>query len=224
MKPHQRRRRLFKTGEPTISQVHPGTAQWTINWQWVAYKGSGGDLSEVDFKQTATQYLGAFDFVFNLEDRNEGFSGKAGPVGFVGCLFDGWNLRPHIEWYPWATTRNKLRCQIAFLFMARRKDDIGFILMDSDRPVIMKKLRKYIGIYKAGQIEKGYPDRSDKHIYYIRGASHGIPDGSSDTRRGNGAQRYTGQQGQGNHADPKDSAGTAHLSTADLRQRVTAGS
>ena len=165
-KAQQRRERLFKEGKPLIRPC----IYSDIRWMWVAAKRAGNDMTPEEFSNKAEPILAQADKIFILEDRNSEFQSGQGPVGVVLANYDGWSLCPHVEWFPWAATRNKLRCTVGFLQAMRYSNDIGSLKVYSTAEYHQwfKKLKRYVAISYAGKVPHGRFD-GDEHIFYLRG-------------------------------------------------------
>ena len=173
MRPLDRRKRLFSNNKPKFVLVTEENKERFLNWNWIAYTQSEKpELSETEFRNKAVRIFSTFHFMYSVEDYHKGFYNKIGPVGYAGCFYDGFNLKPHVEWYPWARGTTRLRCIVAFLTSMRSRRDVGMIWIESTDGGWLK-LKKYIRIAKVGSVTKGRPDGQDIHIFYIRG-SHGI--------------------------------------------------
>lgn len=173
MKPLERRKRLFARNRPRITLVTLDTKEYFLNWMWIAYTQSDlPQMEEIEFKQKASEFLSGFRLVFSLEDYHQGFADSLGPIGYVSANYDGFNFKPHVEWYPWCRGTNRLRCIVAFMTAIRSRRDVGMVWIETSDPGWLK-LKKYIRIAKMGSIVKGRADGSDLHIYYVRG-THGI--------------------------------------------------
>lgn len=224
----ERRKRIFRNNRPNIVPITPDNPGWLINWQWVAYtQGGFGELDETAFKTKAYAYNRHFNSIFMLEDHHPGFAGGTGPVGFIGCSYDGWTLKPYGEWYPWARKRNRARCLLAFLLKMRYSRAVGLILIETPDPSWPKAMKKFIGnqhMGKMGFIAKGRPDGTDQHIFYIRGSAHGgISSRSGNNRRSNVGGRPAVQQRLDPNDKPNDSAGKPDLPAARHGARVDLG-
>lgn len=161
-----RRDKLFKTGKPDI---RPAVYD-DIRWVWVAARRDGfGGTSEA-FTKAYEPILAKADRLFILEDRNHTHESGKGPVGLVMANYDGWALVPHVEWFPWATTRNKIRCTVGFLQLMKYTHDVGVIKIFSDgaNTEWFKWLKRYISISLVGRIPGGRAT-GEECIFYIRG-------------------------------------------------------
>lgn len=161
-----RRDRLFRHGKPTI---RPAVYE-DLRWFWAAARRDGFTGTQDEFTAQAESLLAEADKIWLVEDKNAQFKEGAGPVGVFLANFDGWSLIPHVEWFPWATPRNKLRCTVGFLQSMRYSNEIGSIKIFAHAEFApwFKHLKRYLPIIWVGKITGGRP-RADEHVFYVRG-------------------------------------------------------
>lgn len=166
--PEKARKRLFQGSKPTF---RPATED-DLRWLWAAYKikPDGDDLTQDEFAQKASNALSSYSMVFIAEDKNNKFSQGNGPIGVVVSDYDGWNLEPHAEFFPWATHRNKVKTVVGFLMAQRFADNVGCIRIRSSQKNMdfYQRMRGYLPIRHGGKIAGGRPD-GPEYIFYIRG-------------------------------------------------------
>ena len=78
----------------------------------------------------------------NLEDNM--------PVGIVGGLYRQEVLEPHVEWFPWATSRNKIEALLAFID-GMRKDTALLIFTDFEERNFWLRMAQYGVIRRVGK-------------------------------------------------------------------------
>lgn len=161
-----RREQLFRAGKPTIRPV----VYDDIRWMWVGIRRTGADVTPEEFTRRVEPYLSSADKLFMLEDRNAEFATGQGPVGVVLANYDEWTLVPHVEWFPWANPRNKLRCTVGFLQAMRYTHDVGCIKIfaTAENAKWFKWLKRYTSIILAGRIPGGRAS-GEEYIFYLRG-------------------------------------------------------
>lgn len=169
------RKKLFKYSKPVIRLL---TAQ-DIKWLWAAYKHGSFDhynLPEMNrdkFEEMiVTRVVPAYQEIFIIEDKHEGFSNKQGPVGMVMNSLNGWRLEPHVNWFKWATKKNILRGTVAYLQHARHRKDVGVIKILSLKTY--KNLFEHVTSYLVtntmlrGKIPHG-SELGDEYIFSLKG-------------------------------------------------------
>ena len=180
LKPKEHRDRLFKNGRPHIramelvkdDQVGPD-----MGVLWAAYKQDGFDLPEMDQTQFADFMLDVasqYTMGWVIEDANPKFKDGRGPVGFVTAVYNGWELEPHFEPFPWATPKNVLKSAVSFFQMMRYDKNIGVVnvySLNKDKR-FFKHVTRYGVLNYLGRIPHG-DVRGDRHIFYIRGRCDG---------------------------------------------------
>jgi len=176
----EKRDRLFKRGRPVIRpfQVFDGEKYHKdFGIVWVAYKKNPFDSitrwhdSPIE---TPDQLL---QIILNIPEGTElliaedvnGDVGGFGPVGIVRVHSDGWAVEPHVEFFPWATARNKLASTVAFLQMVRyKKIGVCNIYCLDDSVELMDKACAYGVLHRVGKIPNG-SQLGDLTMYSVRG-------------------------------------------------------
>lgn len=111
--------------------------------------------------------FGSFNLLWMIEDENKGFKAGRGVVAIVGIRSDGWRYCPTVNFFQWATPKNKLRCYVGFLQMIRYQKDVGVCVVESMDPSF-HRLKKYGVLYPRGRIPSGSPN-GDVFLYSITG-------------------------------------------------------
>lgn len=95
-----------------------------VKWLWAAYKkgafeGSflGPDMDKEEFTTSVVEHLSAFNEVFLLETETK--RGKI-PVGLVSLVTTNGSV-PHVDWFPWASARNKIEAITCFFSKMRNR-------------------------------------------------------------------------------------------------------
>ena len=140
-----------------------------MKWFKVAAKLNGEDVDD----DLESRIMGAFEpcqEVLMLEDSNAKIGQKFGPVGVVGAFSNGYLYQPHVEWFPWATPKNKLRSSVMF-FQKFRYRDLGIIRVHTIEPWVpfFKNLKKYVPLFYVAKIPNGDElQRGDDYIFYMK--------------------------------------------------------
>jgi hypothetical protein len=161
------RKTLFRHSRPNIRAMELAD----VGWLWAAHKLQGKpDMSREEFMTSVSSSLESFPRIYIAEDANAQFSGGVGPIGIFVANYDGWNLEPHVEFFPWATSRNRVKAVVSFLIFQRFQKEVGCIQIHASVKFreFFKRLKKYVPIRVGGKIEGGRPDGAD-YIFYIRG-------------------------------------------------------
>ena len=169
MTPKERRERLFKDVKPNVRKAEEEDLKWLYGAH--CYPNPPGDKDDqIKFFAKLQDILNGYDEAFILEDRNKKFKNNWGPVGIVPSMYNGWVLEPHVEWFPWATTLNKVRSTVAFIMFARYSQDVGVTIYNSLKETkdFFKGLKNYAPIYFINKVPYGDP-RGDNYLFYTRG-------------------------------------------------------
>ena len=171
MTPAQRRARLYTPQDrPWVEQIDKSDKE-LYRWMRTANHLRGNDMEEHDFIDWIDSHLAKFDEVYFIHDRHRGFEQGAGPMCLVGVKVEGQNKEPHVEWFPWASPRNILRCAVSFFMLHRRKGTgvMKVYALEKDRQ-FYTRLEQYIPLFFAGKIPNGDPwGRGTEYRYYIQG-------------------------------------------------------
>lgn len=174
MKPKEKRDRLFKSGRPLIRPlvVREGAGySKDVGILWVAHQHNPFYGFEKD-KETFLDQLETFSdrvSFYMIEDKNTEFK-EQGPIGFLYVYNNDWEIEPHVIYFPWATTRNKLKGLVAFLQMVRYSRAIGVCVIHARRDFVplLDKAKEYGVVHYVGRILNGYGE-GDKFIYSVKG-------------------------------------------------------
>ncbi len=143
---------------------------------WSAHKDKPFDFIDTNFSQNkfAAEIERTSKEVpmFMIEDNNESFDTKSGPVCLVVTTDDGWRIEPHIEFFPWASKKNILRSSVTFLQWVQYKP-IGVCVVKSleHSKNLFDHCRDYGVLFYAGKIIGG-SEKGDEYIYSIMGKSN----------------------------------------------------
>ena len=109
-----------------------------FRYLWAAYRlglwrdNLDGELSRDAFLQRTLEIISATDYDWIVVARQaEGMR----PVGLVlaAAMADGRRIEPHIDWFPWATPRNKLEGSAAFLRQVSKQFKILVYVREAER-------------------------------------------------------------------------------------------
>lgn len=102
---------------------------------WAAHKaGSFGvpdNLDQTQFAEAMLDVLCKYDSVWVVEDGNDSYPDKRGPVALVLIKSDGFVIRPDVDYFKWATARNVLRTTVAFFNWVRYSKDVSLCVFGS---------------------------------------------------------------------------------------------
>lgn len=176
LKPREKRERLFKKGRPIIRQMEfldGDEYHKDVKVAWVAH--SKAKFYSIPDGATQDQFVDILiDFnrhagLHLVDDFNSAYKEGIGPVGIVQIGGDDWRALPHVEFFPWATARNILRCTVSFLHMMKyKKIGVCVIYALKESVPLFDKCTEYGVLFKSGMIAGGSP-RGDEYIYSIRG-------------------------------------------------------
>jgi len=163
------RKKLFWNGKPNIRFFEFNTNDY--GWLWAAFKDkSEQEVTQTEFIAQMSKIISQYQFVYLVEDRNDKFKDGFGAFALVCAKYDGHQFEPHVEYFPWATPRNKLRGCVAFYQKMKYNKDVAVTLVrcgEHDR-TFFSDLHKYLSIKSCGMIPKGRTD-GNEFLYFIFG-------------------------------------------------------
>lgn len=163
---------MLKPDPPKVRPLHVMNGEGyskDMGILWAAYKAGSfklpEDMEQDKFAAEMSDYLSRFGKSWIVDDRNQNFSGKRGPVGIVvGNTFD---LVIEIEFgfFKWATKRNILRSTASFLNMVKNFNRVGICLIrvESDKRTLADHMKKYELLHYVGRTSP------KECLYSIRG-------------------------------------------------------
>lgn len=161
-------RRLLKRG-PRIRQLND--SDW--RWLWAAYEmGLWRELIDSDlpiqaFRERMFEIVGAVPYDWIIEARgNEGLR----PVGLI--LAKDWasgrGIEPHIDWFPWATPRNKFEGIATFLREVGKRLKI-IVYTDAASEEFYIRMTRYRILRKGCRILDYYARGEHSLMFYTSG-------------------------------------------------------
>ena len=166
------RSRIFKRSRPFVRPLDPQKDAWVL---WAAYDLNSfpnfpKGMKKDDFFKCVKSFVENKSSVLLVEDNHKYFRDKKGPVAMVSVDNYGWRIEPQIDFFFWASKRNRLRAAASFLHMTRNSRQIGVcVVRASEKDVqFCEHLRGYDLLYPCGKIPNGTPD-GDELLFYVRG-------------------------------------------------------
>jgi len=157
---------LFARNKPEIREAHEDD----LKWLWAAYKSADGDLSQEDFIHHMESHFASYNDVLIVEDYNSSFKNGIGPIAVVAAKTNNWIYEPHVEWFPWATNRNKLRSAVGF-FQKYRYKQYGVVIVHclEEHRKFFDRMKNYVPLFFRGKIPSGDEfARGDDYIFSMR--------------------------------------------------------
>lgn len=144
---------------------------------WAAYNmgglrtwfPDGLEESQSEFTGSVLTLLDSYYKVGGISYIAEGFNeGKkaAVPIAFVAVDFFQSAAWPHVEWFSWATPRNKIEATVTFLQELKRDTPIMIISKPETVP-FFSHMGRY-GLLQRKATLKGFMPDGDGILYYGR--------------------------------------------------------
>ena len=171
MTPKLRRDRLFKDSRPKVRRLEVMDGEQygkDMGILWAAYQAGGfetlkRDMSQEEFLSVIQPILDGN--IWMIEDRCKAFSSGVGPVCIAMSIPDGLGVLVSGDKFPWATTRNVLRCAVAFIWMLIHSSKVGVIFTKQPRKMknACSHLKEYGVLHYIGKVGE------DVFLYAVRG-------------------------------------------------------
>ena len=145
-------------------------AEDDMKWLWAAYRKEAFSgklfpkgLDQSDFKDTVIQYFSQMSEVFMLEAVTS--NGKI-PVGIVSTLVFS-RTEPHVDWFPWASSRNKL--ETVALFLSKMRNRSLLVWAEESEVDFYTRIAQYGVLRRVGKLIKFKNDK-DHMLFQTRGS------------------------------------------------------
>lgn len=166
------RERLFKKSRPQARRLEildGDQYSKDMGVLWAAYKAGSFSmpplLTQEDFVKLIEESFKEFQHMWVIDDDNNAFSSRRGPVALVGANSVNLIVEPKFLFFKWASKRNILRSVIAFLNMIRnsKKTGIALVRTTKDKMTLPDHLKKYDMLYFIGK------SAENEYLYTVRG-------------------------------------------------------
>lgn len=144
-----------------------------MRFLWAAYQMGGWNdlfaqnLSKEGFTEKMVEILGSVDLDWIIE-----IQGKNGlrPIGIVLGLFRGAGraIEPHVDWFEWASPRNKLEGAAQFIHDIGRLYKI-FLYIGKEDVLFWDRIWKYRILKKGCNINDYFAPGEGAEFYYTAG-------------------------------------------------------
>lgn len=137
---------------------------------WLSYKMGGfpelaEDIKEPNFVDEIAPLIDRYDdAVIGLAKNPK--KDEIIPVCLFTVEFAGW-VSPHVRWFPWATSRNKIEVTIRFLMKTVENYTTVVHCNDTDRP-FFAHLCKYGIMRPVGHVDGFFEDGGKIMMYQVR--------------------------------------------------------
>lgn len=144
-----------------------------MRYFWAAYQmGMWSDLFQENlnrgqFQNSVYELLGSCDMEWVLEVPAEN---GLRPVGIVVAdfRFMGNGIEPHVDWFPWATARNRLEASLTYLKEVGKRYKV-FIYATAPNQRFWEHVHRYNVLKKGCKITDCYGAGDDAMMYYTPG-------------------------------------------------------
>jgi len=140
-----------------------------VKWLWAAYRMDGlanfpegmDQASFIEFVVQATavqQNQGGQVLMLDAQifEKQQRF----GPVGLASIRYDGNEARPFVDWFPWASRRNKIECGVKLLNDLNKQK---LVLFHTGESVLIGHLARYGLLRPVGWVK--VKNGGDRRMY-----------------------------------------------------------
>lgn len=140
-----------------------------LKYLWAAYKKGAfpehifpQGMEVVEFNALVHSLISNISMVYMLER-----DGK--PMGLVTAnLVPPNRMEPHVDWFPWATNRNKLECAIKFLNEMRKRGILLIVWSKKDATPFFTHIAKYGILHRIGKVINYNGKKEDAMLFQGR--------------------------------------------------------
>lgn len=136
---------------------------------WAAYKRGSfpipDGLEQSEFALAIQEQLSAYDKVWLVEDRSPAYQSGKGPVGIIGTTTNDLAIEAYGKPFAWASRRNIIRGQVAFLNMLKHSKKCGVLFMKANEQSykLFRAMQNYDLLFLVGRVAK------DTWLFSMRG-------------------------------------------------------
>ena len=169
----ERRERLMRYTNPRVRPFEMERDAWVL---WGAYDlGSfpamPKGLKPAQFFEVVRSFRATKSQCLVVEEDHKYFREKRGPVALVSIEnFNDWRIEPQVDFFFWASKRQRLAAVVSFLQMVRYSREVGVCVVrvpDRDVP-FCEHLYKYDLLRACGKLPNASP-LGMEHLFYVRG-------------------------------------------------------
>tara|TARA_Y100000310_G_scaffold180645_1_gene180566 strand:+ start:211 stop:732 length:522 start_codon:yes stop_codon:yes gene_type:complete len=127
------------------------------------------ELTKAELRAVIGDYIGFGEF-YTMTGRASAFKSVDGdvPIGLLGADRDRHILWPHIEWFSWASPRNKIECALKFL-TDMRVDNIIYVFARPEDHGFWMRMAQYGVFRRIGKSEDHWTDGAESVIWRSQG-------------------------------------------------------
>lgn len=138
---------------------------------WAAYRlgafsrAIDRDLSKQEFTEVFLQLMGIWDHEWVLHAPNDQSpDGEIIPVGIMIGYGKDKIIEPHVEWFPWASDRNKLEGMLAFFSEVSKEYKLFAYILPENQNFFVRLCR--YGVLTSGCKILDYFGKGE-HVYFF---------------------------------------------------------
>lgn len=167
-----RRERLLKRDEPRVRKLEAKDA-WVLfaAYDLGSFPGMPKGLKPAELWAHVAAWAQRHSSVLVIEANHRYFRERRGPIAMVTIDNFGWQIEPRVDFFFWATKRQRLAAAVGFLQMIRYAKEVGCLFArvpDAGVSMCEHIMRNYDLLRVAGKIPNAREEGTEHH-YYLKG-------------------------------------------------------
>lgn len=167
-----RRERLLKRDDPRVRPLEAKDA-WVLfaAYDLGSFPSMPTGLKPAEVWAHISAWAQRHSSVLVIEENHKYFKAKRGPVAMVTIDNFGWQIEPQVDFFLWATRRQRLSAVVGFLQMVKYAKEVGctFIRVpDAGTGMCNHVMKRYDLLRIAGKIPNAREEGTEHH-YYLKG-------------------------------------------------------
>ena len=167
-----RRERLLKRDEPRVRPLEAKDS-WVLYaaYDLGSFPAMPKGLKPAELWAHISAWSQRHSSVLVIEANHKFFREKRGPVAMVTIDNFGWQIEPQVDFFFWATKRQRLAATIGFLQMIRYAKEVGVCVVkvpDSGVTMCDHVMKRYDLLRFEGKLPNAREEGTEFH-YYLKG-------------------------------------------------------
>lgn len=175
----ERRERLFERTNPRVRPLEFAKDAWVLYaaYDLASFPALKPDANKPgvfkgheEFFEYFKRFAAGKSRLLVVEEDHKYFRDKRGPVALVSVDNYGWRIEPQIDFFHWATPRERLAAAVCVLNVIRYSKEVGacVVRVGEKDEGFCQHLRDQYGLLQfVGKVDYGRPD-GDEFQYCVR--------------------------------------------------------
>lgn len=167
-----RRERLLRREEPRVRPLQASDA-WVLYaaYDLKSFPAMPEGLKPAELWAHISSWAQRHSSVLVIEANHKYFKAKRGPIAMVTIDNFGWQVEPQIDFFFWATKRQRLAAAVGFLQMVKYAKEVGCTFVrvpDTGVGMCDHIMKRYDLLRIAGKIPNAREEGTEHH-YFLKG-------------------------------------------------------